>query len=269
MEGFLWICGAIGLLLPLSIFGYICFEGVNHLSISFITEYPKGTPLGTSGGIMPAILGSFFLALIGFILSFPFALFGGIYLSEYGRETKFAHVVRFFVECLTAVPAIIYGLFGYAFLVVFLKFGVSLIAGSITLSLIMFPIMLISIQEALLSIKDEYREAAFALGVSKIYIIRRVLIPRAWPSIVAGIVLAVGHAIGSASPVLFTASIYFSKGNVSLDQPVMTLPTHLYYIVSEAISMDHGYGTAIVLILGLLIFNLCAMFLRKVGSLKQ
>ena len=262
----LWCCGLIALLLPLSIIGYLVVEGIHSLSWGFLTDYPRGSPLGTAGGIWPAVEGSLALAAIGLLVAFPLALGGGLYLSEYGHSQRFNKTVRFLVECLAAVPSIIYGLFGYAFLVVFLKFGISLIAGGLVLALIMFPILLIAVQESLRSVDEAYREMGLSLGVTRFYLVRRVLLRKAWRGIVAGIVLAVGHAVGSAAPVLFTASVYFSKGGLGLDRPVMTLPTHLYNLVSEAISFDQAFGTALILIAGLLIFNASAMLLRRLGG---
>lgn len=262
-EMLLWICGVAAFLIPVAVIGYLVTEGLHTISWSFIVDYPRGTPLGTKGGIMPAIEGSIALAAVGLILAFPLATGGGIYLAEYGRGQRLSSAARFLVENMAAIPAIIYGLFGYAFLVVFLKFGISLIAGGIVLALIMFPIILISVQEALRAVDDVYRESGLCLGVSRAYIVRRILLPQAWPRIVAGVVLAVGHAVGSAAPILFTASVYFSKGGLRLREPVMTLPTHLYNLVSEAVSFDQAYGTALVLIMGLLLFNTSAVLLRK------
>ena len=265
-RGVLWFCGFIGFFLPISIVGYLVFEGIHCVSWQFLVDYPRGTPLGTRGGIWPAVEGSLALASIGLLLALPAALGGGLYLSEYGRSQQFNKTVRFLVECLAAVPSILYGLFGYAFLVVFLNFGISLIAGGTVLALIMFPILLIAVQESLRNVDNAYREIGLSLGVTRVYLVRRVLLRKAWPGIVAGIVLAVGHAVGSAAPVLFTASIYFSKGGLRLGRPVMTLPTHLYHLVSEAISFEKAFGTALVLIGGLLIFNASAMCLRRLGG---
>ncbi len=264
-QGALWACGLIGFLLPVAIIAYLLIGGIHSLSWEFIFASPRGTPLGTKGGIWPAIQGSFALATLGLLIAFPLALGGGIYLSEYGQWRRFTKSVRFLLECLAAVPLIIYGLFGYAFLVVFLKFGVSLLAGGVVLAFIMFPIILISVQESLGAVDVSYRDMALSLGVTRAYLIRKVLLPKAWRGIMGGVVLAVGHAVGSAAPILFTASVYFSKGGIQLHQPVMTLPTHLYNLVSEAISFDHAFGTALVLIMGLLLFNTCALLLRRLG----
>jgi phosphate transport system permease protein len=265
-QGFLWTCGLIGFLLPVAIIVYLLIGGVHSLSLEFIFDYPRGTPLGTSGGIWPAIEGSLALVTFGLLVALPLALGGGIYLAEYNRARRFTAAVRFLVECLAAVPLIIYGLFGYAFLVVYLKFGISLLAGGIVLAFIMFPIMLIAVQESLGAVDAAYRDVALSMGITRTYLIRRVLLPKAWRGILAGVVLAVGHAVGSAAPILFTASVYFSKGGIKLDEPVMTLPTHLYNLVSEAISVDHAFGTALLLILGLLLFNTSALLLRSMGG---
>ncbi len=265
-RSLLWALGCLGFLLPAAIVGYLVVGGGSTLTWKFISDFPKGVPLGSTGGILPAIQGSLSLAVLGLCIATPLAFGGGIYLAEFARHSRFSQIIRFVVECLVAVPSIIYGLFGYAFLVVFFKFGISLLAGGITLAMIMFPIMVIAVQESLQRVDDSYREAALALGVTTTYLVQRVLLPRAWPGIVAGMVLAVGHAVGSAAPVLFTASVYFTKGSPKLGDPVMTLPTHLYHLVSEAVSQEQAFGTALVLVLGFLIFNFSALMLRKLGS---
>jgi phosphate transport system permease protein len=172
-------------------------------------------------------------------------------------------LVRFTAECLAGIPAVIYGLFGYSLLVVFLALKMSLAAGAVTLGLVMFPIVLIGTQESLAAVEHEYREAALALGVSRAYAIRRILLPKAWPGIAAVVVLAAGHAAGSAAPVMYTASTMLTRTGLSLDSPVMTLPTHLYHLVAEAVSFEHAYGTALVLVLGMLCGNALALPLRR------
>jgi phosphate transport system permease protein len=127
----------------------------------------------------------------------------------------------------------------------------------------MVPIILIGTHAAFLAIQAELRESVLALGVSRAYAVRRIFLPRAMPSIIAVTVLAAGHAFGSAAPVMFTASVAFSRGAIDLDAPVMTLPTHLYYIVSEAVDLEQAYGTALVLVLGLLCTNAFALLLRR------
>jgi phosphate transport system permease protein len=171
--------------------------------------------------------------------------------------------VSFCGECLAGVPAVIYGLFGYSFLVVFAKLRVSLLAGGITLGLVMLPIILIGAYEAIRAVEGKYREAALALGVSRLYAFRKSVWPKARAGLLAAIVLAAGHAFGSAAPVLLTASVVLSQGGLDLSAPVMTLPTHLYYLVSEASSLQQAYATALILVSCLLMANVTVMWVKS------
>jgi phosphate transport system permease protein len=258
-----WMLGLAGLLLPLGIVGHLFADGAERLSWTFLTMPPQGFPLGSAGGIGPAIAGSLALVGIGLALAVPLGVAGAVALSEYVPEGRWARAARFSAECLAGVPAIIYGLFGYALLVVTFRFGLSLLAGGMTLGLMMMPIILVGAHTALTAVERDQREAAAALGVSRLYAVRRIFLPRALPGILAATVLAAGHAIGSAAPVMFTAGIAFSRGGLALDAPVMTLPTHLYYVVSEGRNLDQAYGTALVLVLGLLFSNASALLVRR------
>ncbi|HWM31242.1 MAG TPA: ABC transporter permease subunit [Methyloceanibacter sp.] len=259
-----WLAGAIGFALPLGIVGFLVVEGIGRISWDFLLLPPMGYPLGSSGGIAPAIQGSLALVGLGLALALPLALASAIGLSEYVEPSgRMAKALRFAAESLAAVPAILYGLFGYTVFVVFCRFEVSLLSGALTLGLMMLPIILIGTHAALQAIEFELRESALALGVSRSYAMRRIFLPRALPGIVAVTVLAAGHAVGSAAPVMFTASVAYARGAPALDAPVMTLPTHLYYIVSEALDLEQAYGTALVLVIGLLCANAFAMLLRR------
>jgi phosphate transport system permease protein len=258
-----WLAGIVGILLPLCIGGYLLANGGKLLEPTFLVDRPRGTPLGSAGGILPAIKGSFALAGIGLAIAFPTAVAGALYLSEFSPSPRLNRAARLVVESLAAVPSIIYGLFGYAFFVVLLRMGTSLLAGGLVLAIVMFPIILISAQEAFDAVPAELREATLALGVDRSAWVFRELLPTSAARVLAGVVLAVGHAMGSAAPVLFTAAVFYSAGSIRLDQPVMTLPTHLYFLVSEAVSFPNAFGTAAVLVVGLLLFNSAAMVLRE------
>jgi phosphate transport system permease protein len=261
--GFSWITGIFGALVPLVIGVYLLAHGGVLLESNFLFDRPRGSPLGSSGGIFPAISGSFFLVAIGLAIALPCAVGAGVYLTEFAKSARFIRVSRLIIESLAAVPSIVFGLFGFAFFVVTLELGTSLVSGSLVLAMVMFPIILITAQEAFDAVGPEFREATLSLGVDRTEWVFRVLIPKAGRRILAGVVLAVGHAMGSAAPVLFTASVFYSRGRIQLDQPVMTLPTHLYYLVSEGVSYEHAYGTAAVLVFGLFGFNCAAMWLRR------
>lgn len=259
-----WTAGAIGFALPMSIVGYLLMEGAGRLSWDFLLQPPMGYPLGSLGGIAPAILGSLALVGVGLAVALPLAVASAVALSEYGDPAgPTAKAMRFAAESLAAVPAILFGLFGYTAFVVFFRFEISLLSGALTLGLMMLPIILIGTHAALQSIAFELRESVLALGVSRAYAVRRLFLPRVLPGIVGVTVLAAGHAFGSAAPVMFTASVAYARGTPSLDAPVMTLPTHLYYIVSEALDLEQAYGTALVLVLGLLCTNALALMLRR------
>ena len=260
-----WLLGLGALALPMGIIGFLLVRGARVLSPAFLTDGPAGFPLGLAGGIRPALEGSVALMAIGLAIAVPLGVGGAIYLTEYARSQRFVAAFRFAAECLAGIPSIVYGLFGYAFLVVFMALRVSLLAGGITLGLMMFPIILIGAQESMAAVAWRYREAALALGVSRAYVIRRVILVKALPGILSVTVLAAGHALGSAAPVLYTASVIFVRGGLDWQAPVMTLPTHLYYLVGEAVSFDHAYGTALVLVALLLIINVTAMGLKWLG----
>jgi len=261
-----WACGVAGVALPASVVAFLLADGARILSWRFLTDRPRGFPLGSQGGIGPAVEGSLALVGLGLVVALPLALGGALWLAELRPGARSSAVLRFLVECLAAVPSVVYGLFGYAFFVVFLHIGISLLAGGLVLAAVMFPIVLVSAQEALAAIEPEVREAALALGVDQTCLVTRVLLRRAWPGILAGVVLAVGHAVGSAAPILFTATVYFRQGGLGLSEPVMTLPTHLYFLVAEAVSLDQAFGTALVLVLALLAFNASALLLRRMGA---
>jgi len=259
----MWFLGGIGLTLPLIIIGFILGQGASYLTFEFIFNEPRGFPLGTEGGIWPAIQGSIALVFLGLVFALPLGIGGAIYLSEYAGSRRLVMCFRFTAECLAGIPAIVYGLFGYAFLVIFMSLNMSLLAGGITLGLLMFPIILIGCQEALEAVDDKYREAALSLGVSTSYVTRRILLGKAAPGMLAVTVLSAGHAFGSAAPVLYTAGVIFARSGLDISDPVMTLPTHLYFLVGEASSFGHAYGTASVLVLILLISNATATVMNN------
>jgi phosphate transport system permease protein len=262
-TGLAWMLGLAAIALPLGILLFLAFHGAHVLSWEFLSSGPAGFPLGTAGGVGPAVQGTLALVGIGLLVALPLGIGGGIFLNEYAARSPWVKLMRFSAECLAGIPAVIYGLFGYALLVVFLALKISLLAGAITLGLLMFPIILIGTQEALAAVEQEYRETALALGVSRAYVIRRILLPKAWPGVAAVVVLAAGHAAGSAAPVMVTASTVLTRTGLALDAPVMTLPTHLYHLIGEAVSFEHAYGTALVLVFGMLCANALALPLRR------
>lgn len=262
-TAFAWCCGLAGIVLPLAILGYLAVKGAASISWPFLTEPPRGFPMGMQGGIRPALEGTLALVAGGLVLAVPAGVGGAIYLAEYCRHPRVIRVLRFSMDLLASIPALLFGIWGFSFLVLYCALGISLRAGILTLAAEMFPVILLGAYAALRAVDPATREAALALGVSKVCLSTRILLPRAWPGILAATVLAAGHAAGSAAPVLFTASVYYSRGGLELAAPVMTLPTHLYHLVSEGLSLEQAYGTAFVLVAGLLLANTAALLLRR------
>lgn len=258
-----WIAGGIGVLIPLAILLYLGWNGMAALTVDFVTKPPSGSSLDGKGGILPAIKGSLALVGLGLVPALLLGVGGGIYLAEFNRSKFIEHAARFCIEALAAVPGLVYSLFGYALLVVTFKFKISLMAGAMTLGFVMLPLILIGTHEALRAVDPALRESAHALGVSHSWLFSRVVLPVAWPAILTAIVLSTVHALGAAAPLLFTAATVFSKEPLGLFQPVMALPTHLYFVTSEVGATAYAFGSALVLALVVLAVSILAFFFKR------
>lgn len=258
-----WSGGTIGVLVPAAIVVYLAWNGIAALSPEFVLGPPRGSGLDGTGGIWPAIKGSLALVGLGLLVSLGLGIGAGIYLAEFNRSRWIETVSRFCIESLAAVPGLVYSMFGYALLVVALELRISLLAGGLTLGFVMLPLILIGTHEALRAVDGGLREAAHALGVSHTYAFGRVIWPIAWPAICSAVVLAAVHAIGAAAPLLYTAATVFTKQPLGLDRPVMTLPTHLYFVTSEIGATAYAFGTALVLALMVLVFSALALLTRR------
>ena len=227
----------------------IIIHGLPALSWEFLTQSPKD--LGRAGGIFPAIVGSFYLVFGAILFALPLGVGAAIYLIEYTTESTVTRIIRTTVDLLNGTPSIVFGLFGLAFLVYFLNFGVSLIAGQITLGLMVLPTIIRATEESLKNIPQSLREGSLALGATRWQTIHRVVLPPAIPGIMTGTILSIGRAAGETAPIMFTA-VVFSQRYLpsSLTDPVMALPYHLYILATNVPgSSTNKYGTALVLLL--------------------
>ena len=198
----------------------------------------------------------------------------GIYMNEYTKDHWTVRLIRVVTNNLSGIPSIVFGLFGMALFVNTLGFGDSIIAGSLTLGLLVLPIVIRTTEEALKAVPDSYRSGSVALGASKLQTIFRVILPSAFPNIITGLILAIGRVSGETAPILFTAVAYFlPKLPTSIFDQVMALPYHLYVIATSGTDIEASrpiaYGTALVLIIIVLAMNLLASFIRKRVSRKQ
>ncbi|HNX18398.1 MAG TPA: phosphate ABC transporter permease PstA [Methanoregula sp.] len=245
------------------ILGDIIINGLPALSWDFLTENP--TNLGRGGGIFPAIVGTLYLVTGAILIALPLGVGAAIYLVEYTREGRITKLIRTGVDLLNGTPSIVFGLFGFAFLVLYLNVGVSLFAGMITLALMVLPTVIRTTEESLKNIPQSLREGSLALGATQWQTIKNVVIPPAIPGIVTGAILSIGRAAGETAPIMFTAVVFstrFLPG--SLFDPVMALPYHLYILSTNVPgAATNKYGTALVLLILVVAFYTVAIVIRN------
>ena len=244
---------------------YIFQNGISVINWDFLTKMPEDGM--TKGGIYPAIIGTLCLVAGSLIFAIPVGICSGIYMNEYLQEGRLKRIITLMTDNLAGVPSIVFGLFGMALFVNKLKFGDSILAGSLTLGLMVLPVIIRTTEEALKSIDDTLRHAAFGLGASKLFTIKKVLLPIAIPNILTGIILSIGRVSGETAPILFTVAAYFlPKLPDSIFDQVMALPYHLYVIATSGTDIEKSrpiaYGTALVLIFIVLASNIFASILR-------
>ena len=257
------------LLASLSILGVIIYfifkRGIGIISLDFLLSMPLNGM--TEGGILPAILGSFYLVSGAILAATPLGVFAAIYMTEYAHKGKIIRMIRIGVNNLAGVPSVVFGLFGLSVFVKYLGFGVSILSGSLTLAIVILPTIIRASEEALMSVPDEYRSSSLALGATKWQTIKNVVLPAAMPGILTGCILGVGRVAGETAPIIFTAATFFSmRLPNSIFSEVMALPYNIYALVSTgtfpAKQVPIAYGTAVVLLALVLGINLIAIVMR-------
>jgi phosphate transport system permease protein len=250
--------------------GYIIFDIVKNGAPVISREFLLGMPRrgGSEGGIWPAIVGTLCLVFGTVIVAMPLGMAAAIYLSEYAKPNFFTATVRLAIVTLAGVPSIVYGLFGLGLFVLFLNFGTSIIAGSLTLACMILPVIIVAGEEALRAVPQSLREGSLALGATKWRTIRKNVLPYAVPGMLTGAILGVGRAAGEAAPILLTvAAFYLPFLPTSIFDQVMALPFHLYVLATQHPDAEKvrplQYGTALVLLLLVLGLNMAAIILRN------
>lgn len=245
---------------------YIVSNGYEAISIEFLTEMPRR--MMTQGGIYPAIVGTIALIIGSMLVALPVGVMVAIYLNEYAGESRTTWLIEMAINNLAGTPSVVFGLFGLALFVKYFGFGPSILSASLTLALLILPVIIRASEEALLTVPNEYRESSLALGVSKWQTIRHVVLPAAIPGVVTGSVLSIGRVAGETAPILFTGAAYFlPRLPDSVYSQFMALPYHLFVLatagtnVSETRSIQ--YGTALVLLIIVLGVNLVAVVIRR------
>ncbi|MGB4268840.1 MAG: phosphate ABC transporter permease PstA [Spirochaetota bacterium] len=249
----------------LFVLGYIFLQGYRALNWEFLTAFPKNEM--REGGIFPALLGTLYLMIGSSVISVPIGVMTAIYLTEYVENIKVLQFIRLGINNLAGVPSVVFGLFGLSVFVIFLDFGSSIIAGSLTLGILNLPLVIRSTEEALLTVPTSYREASLSLGATKWQTIYKIVLPTALPGILTGIMLSLGRAAGETAPIMFTCATFYTPHIPdSLFSEVMALPYHIYVLATAGTHIEATrhiqYGTAIVLIVLVLGLNFTGMILR-------
>ncbi|MFQ6108428.1 MAG: phosphate ABC transporter permease PstA [Candidatus Aminicenantales bacterium] len=240
-------------------------KGGGVISWEFLTQAPRRGM--TEGGIFPAIMGTFLVTIITALLAVPMGMFAAIYLNEYARQTRLTRIIRLSIRNLSGVPSIVYGLFGVILFVNIMAFGTSILSAGLTLGLLTLPWTITASEEALKTIPRSYREGALALGATKWQAIRTNVLPYALPGMLTGTVLGLARAAGETAPIMFTgAAFYLPFLPKALGDQFMALPYHLYVMATQHHSISQvrplAYGTALVLLMLILLMNLAVVIVR-------
>jgi phosphate transport system permease protein len=245
-------------------------EGAPAISLEFLTSMPKNHM--REGGILPAIIGTLYLVTFSISVALPIGILAAIYLNEYAKENLLTRIIKLSIVNLAGIPSVVYGLFGLGIFVIFLNFGVSIIAGGLTLAIMELPVIITTSRQALNSVPYSFREVSLSLGVSKWQTIRHVVLPHALPGILTGAILSIARVAGETAPILFTAAAFYVPHLPhSIFDQVMALPYHLYVISTQIPGMPKKltYGTALTLLMLVLTMNLFAIILRAYMKRKK
>jgi len=266
MFGLFKVAAAINGAALLVVIYFLVVRGWRAINWTFLSEPPIDSM--TKGGILPCIIGTICLSLGAIIVALPVGVASAVYLNEYARPGRIVRFIRLGINNLAGVPSVVFGLFGLAFFVVYLKMGVSILAGSLTLGALTLPVIIGSTEEALRAVPDTYREASLGLGATKWQTIYRVILPAALPGILTGTILGISRAAGETAPIMFTAAVFFTPSlPTSIFDEIMALPYHIYVLATAGTEIEATrplqYGTALVLIVLVLGLNLIAIVYRS------
>ncbi len=265
------IAAIIAAFVVIFLIAYILITGVPHISADQFAW--KWTTKNQS--MMPAIVNTLVMTFLSLIGAVPIGVCSAIYLAVYAkRGNKLVKLIRLTAETLQGIPSIVYGIFGYVFFNIALNWGFSLLAGAVTLAIMVLPLILRTTEEALLSVPDSYREGSFGLGAGKLRTVFRIILPTAMPGVLAGVILSIGRIVGESAALIFTAgtgtgnlSFVTSSGSFSLLAPLFqstrTLSVHLYALMNEGLYTDEAHATAVVLLVLVVGLNALSSFAAK------
>lgn len=249
LSALIWAAGGITATILIWIVAYVVINGIGELNYEFL--------FGSSGedGLIPMIISTLYIIVLALAIAAPLGILSAIYLVEYAKQGILVKGIRFSIECLASIPSIIYGLFGLIFFVTICGFSWSLLSGALTVSIMILPTIIRTVEESLKTVPQIYREGSLGLGATKLRTIMKVVIPSSISGIVTALILSVGRIIGETAAILLTAGMVARIPNSIMDSG-RTLSVHLYYLAKEGISFEKAYATATVLLIVVLILNL-------------
>lgn len=243
---------------------FIVYQGGSAISLEFLTGFPREGM--RQGGILPAIIGTLYLTIGTAVFSVPLGIAAAIYLSEYAKDNRATRLIRLAIINLAGIPSVVYGLFGLGLFVLFLQFGTSILAASLTLSIMTLPVIISTAEESLRSVPQSFRTVSISLGATRWQTIRRIVLKEALPGILTGVILGLERAAGETAPILFTGAAFFlPRLPGSPFDATMALPYHLFVISTQVPEMpiQIQYGTALVLLVFVLTMNVIATIIRS------
>ena len=256
----LWMLATATIGVLMFIVAFILAQGMPHVTWEFLTQAPRS--MGREGGIFPMIVGTLWVATLAVMIAAPVGVITAIYLTEYTREGRLTQVIRFGADCLAGIPSIIFGLFGFVFFVITLGMGLSIVAGALTLALMVLPTIIRTSEEAIRAVPRSYRDVSYGLGATRWDMVTKVVLRSALPGIGTGIVLSIGRCFSETAAVMLTSGSAL-RMPTSAFESTRTLALHFFLLAREGISMPKAYATASVLILAILAINLCAYWVMR------
>ncbi len=256
VMGIIWIAGGITGAILIWIVAYVVLNGITELNMEFLFGN------GEEEGLVPMMISTIYIIVLALIIAAPLGIMSAIYLVEYAHQGRLVRVIRFSIECLASIPSIIYGLFGLIFFVMINKIGFSLLSGALTVSIMILPTIIRTVEEALKTVPNSFREGSLGLGATKIRTIMKVVIPSSISGIVTSLILSIGRIIGETAAILLTAGMV-ARVPTSMMDSGRTLSVHLYYLAKEGISFEKAFATATVLLTVVLILNLSTKAFAK------
>lgn len=265
---FIYLSAALCVCALFFIIIFILGRGLSHVNWQFLSSLYS--PSNPESGILPMMIGTVYMVIVSLLIATPISIFSAIYLNEYAKDTSLTRIIRFAIDGLVSVPSIVYGLFGFSLFVTIMGLRMSILSGALTLSIMILPILIKTIEEALKTIPNDLREASYGVGASKVQTIFKIIIPSCMGNIVSAIILGMGRVISESAPLILTAGMAY-KIPRSIMSGCRTLTTHLYYLTSEGIGEDaktQAYATAAVLVVIIIILNLLTRVIAKKLSKK-